>query len=146
MLNNMLGEEDLNARGFHRWPTGTRVSSMMSPTLAQSSDGDWYALGSGGSNRIRSAILQTLLHVLAAGRSLDDAVHRPRVHVENDHLSIEAGFPESAIARLQERFPEHHLWPGINLFFGGAHSVLRSADGSLDGAGDPRRGGVARFA
>lgn len=146
MLNNMLGEEDLNARGFHRWPTGTRVSSMMSPTLAHSSDGDWYALGSGGSNRIRSAILQTLLHVLSAGRSLDDAVHRPRVHVENDHLSVEAGFPESAVARLQERFPAHHLWPGINLFFGGAHSVSRRADGSLDGAGDPRRGGTACFA
>jgi gamma-glutamyltranspeptidase/glutathione hydrolase len=146
MLNNMLGEEDLNARGFHRWPTGTRVSSMMSPTLAHSSDGDWYALGSGGSNRIRSAILQTLLHVLAAGRSLDDAVHRPRVHVENDHLSVEAGFPESAVGRLRERFPEHHLWPTVNLFFGGAHSVLRRADGSIDGAGDPRRGGVAAFA
>lgn len=145
MLNNMLGEEDLNARGFHQWPADTRVSSMMSPTLAHSCDGDWYALGSGGSNRIRSAILQTLLHLLAAGRSVDDAVHRPRVHVENCHLSIEAGFPESAVAPLQERFPEHHLWPTINLFFGGAHSVLRRADGSLDGAGDPRRGGVARF-
>ena len=33
MLNNMLGEEDINPNGFHAWPTNTRMCSMMSPTL-----------------------------------------------------------------------------------------------------------------
>ena len=34
MMNNMLGEEDLNPRGFHAWPEGRRMSSMMAPTVA----------------------------------------------------------------------------------------------------------------
>jgi gamma-glutamyltranspeptidase / glutathione hydrolase len=31
MLNNMLGEEDLNPGGFHQWLTGQRLGSMMTP-------------------------------------------------------------------------------------------------------------------
>ena len=27
MMNNMLGEEDLNPQGFHQWPTNQRMSS-----------------------------------------------------------------------------------------------------------------------
>ena len=33
ILNNMLGEEDLNPLGFHRIPPGRRVPSMMAPTV-----------------------------------------------------------------------------------------------------------------
>ncbi len=146
MLNNMLGEEDLNARGFHQWPLNTRVASMMSPTLACTDEGAWYAIGSGGSNRIRSAILQTLLHLFEGQGELSHSVNFPRVHVEGEHLSVEAGFSESALSALFQRFPDNHLWPSINLFFGGAHSVLRLPDGTLAGAGDPRRGGVSLFA
>ena len=51
----MLGEEDLNPLGFHRHPPGRRMPSMMSPTVVLR-DGELEAgLGSGGSNRIRSA-------------------------------------------------------------------------------------------
>ena len=146
MMNNMLGEEDLNARGFHQWLPDTRVSSMMSPTLARASDGTWYAVGSGGSNRIRSAILQTLLYLLDGGLDVQEAVRRPRIHVEHGQLNVEAGLPEAALARLQTRFPGARVWPGINLFFGGAHTVLRRPDASLAGAGDPRRGGVVCLA
>src|SRR5207253_696581 len=32
-LNNMLGEEDLNPLGYHTHEPGTRVTSMMAPTL-----------------------------------------------------------------------------------------------------------------
>jgi gamma-glutamyltranspeptidase / glutathione hydrolase len=33
MLNNMLGEEDLNPNGFHQWQPNQRISSMMAPTM-----------------------------------------------------------------------------------------------------------------
>ncbi len=36
-------------------------------------------------------------------------------------------------------------FPKPNLFFGGVHMVRRAADGTLGGAGDPRRGGVLRI-
>jgi gamma-glutamyltranspeptidase/glutathione hydrolase len=41
-------------------------------------------------------------------------------------------------------FPRQRLWNDRNLFFGGAHTVVRTPDGGLDGGGDPRRGGVCR--
>jgi len=54
-LNNMLGEEDLNPRGFHQSAPGERISSMMSPTLILEQGMVRAGLGSAGSNRIRSA-------------------------------------------------------------------------------------------
>ncbi|RTZ96921.1 MAG: gamma-glutamyltransferase, partial [Candidatus Neomarinimicrobiota bacterium] len=54
MINNMLGEEDLNPDGFHNWETTKRMETMMSPTIVIGDFGPELVLGSGGSNRIRS--------------------------------------------------------------------------------------------
>src|SRR5207247_11150604 len=70
-LNNMLGEQDLNPLGFHRHPPGRRLPSMMSPTVVLSEGVPELVLGSGGSNRIRSAILQTIVNVIDHGLPVD---------------------------------------------------------------------------
>lgn len=146
MVNNMLGEEDLNPDGFHRWTPGTRLASMMCPTLARLADGGEVALGTGGSNRIRGAVLQVLLNLCAFGLPLQRAVESPRLHLEGTRLSIEAGLPPTAGAALAahgqaEGWPELELWPEPSLFFGGVHAVERLGHGDFRGAGDPRRGG-----
>ena len=146
MLNNMLGEEDLNPDGFHQWKEGCRLASMMSPAVAERADGSRLALGSGGSNRIRSAITQVFNNLLDFELSLEDAVSAPRIHLENDMLSIEEGFSKKTMHALEAAVPKTHEWAGKNLFFGGAHIVSASPDGHFDGAGDPRRGGVVAFA
>ncbi len=140
MLNNMLGEEDLNPDGFNRWPLDVRVSSMMAPTLAEDRR-RLIALGSGGSNRLRTAILQTLSNLIDFDMSPSAAVEAPRIHFERDHLDIEPGFPADAIDALRERYPDHRLWATHNLFFGGSHTVCWDGK-AFAGAGDPRRGGV----
>jgi gamma-glutamyltranspeptidase/glutathione hydrolase len=140
MLNNMLGEEDLNPGGFHRWNTGVRVSSMMAPTLAIDQK-RVIAIGSGGSNRLRTAILQVLNNLYYFGMDVREAVDSPRLHVEKDLLSIEPGFPESAVDELCAGYHDYHRWTEKNLFFGGTHTVIRDGRG-FSGAGDPRRGGV----
>ena len=71
-LNNMLGEQDLNPLGFHRYPPGRRLPSMMAPTIVLRDGAPRLVLGSAGSNRIRSAILQTIIRVI------DDGLQRPR--------------------------------------------------------------------
>ncbi len=141
MLNNMLGEEDVNPRGFHNWPEDSRLSSMMAPTIVIEADGGVTALGSGGSNRIRSAILQVLVNRLSFGLPIEEAVAAPRLHMEDTFLNVESGLDDSARDAALAESTAHKLWPGRNLFFGGVHAAQRR-DGAAIGAGDLRRGGV----
>jgi gamma-glutamyltranspeptidase/glutathione hydrolase len=142
MLNNMLGEEDLMPEGLGRWREGVRLSSMMAPTIIAGADGSVTALGTGGSNRIRTAILQVAVNLLDHGMSLEDAVAAPRLHLEKcGTLSFEPGLGDAE--RLLAAHPDARVWPDLNLFFGGVHSARLNANGSLEGAGDPRRKGVA---
>jgi len=140
MLNNMLGEEDLNPGGFHRWDTDVRVSSMLAPTLAIDHD-RIIAIGSGGSNRLRTAILQILNNLYYFGMDVREAVDSPRLHVEKELLSIEPGFSEAAVNAVCASYTSNNRWSEKNLFFGGTHTVIHDSRG-FSGAGDPRRDGV----
>jgi gamma-glutamyltranspeptidase/glutathione hydrolase len=115
---------------------------MMSPTLLERPDGTWVVTGSSGSNRIRSAILQVLVNLVDFGLPLKDAVAAARIHFEGDLLNLEPPVAEDTLRRLARRWPRMQLWSAQSVFYGGAHSVQRTADGGLSGAGDQRRGGV----
>jgi gamma-glutamyltranspeptidase/glutathione hydrolase len=140
-VNNVMGEEDLNPQGFHRHPAGRRMPSMMAPSIVLREGGDVeMVLGSAGSNRIRSAILQTIVGVVDRGLSVSDAVQAPRAHLEEGILYHEPGIEVEGLAGAHER--ELVRFHALNLFFGGVQAV-HSRGGRLEGAGDPRRGGVA---
>jgi gamma-glutamyltranspeptidase/glutathione hydrolase len=142
ILNNMLGEEDLNPLGFHAIAPGRRVPSMMAPSVVLRDGEIELGLGSAGSNRIRSAILQTIVRVVEEGMPADEAVRAPRLHYEQGIVQSEPGIDEAALARIEERGVPVLRRPRINLFFGGVQAVARDrADGRLSGGGDPRRGG-----
>jgi gamma-glutamyltranspeptidase/glutathione hydrolase len=143
-LNNMLGEEDLNPLGFHRHEPGRRIPSMMAPTVVLRDGVPEVALGSAGSNRIRSAILQTILAVVDGGLGAQDAVEAPRVHYEGGVVEAEPGVDEQALRALEQDGWKVQRWRERNLYFGGAQAVARDpASRSLSGGGDPRRGGAA---
>ncbi len=143
-LNNMLGEEDLNPLGFHRHTPGTRVPSMMAPTVVLRDGRPEIAIGSAGSNRIRSAILQTVLGVVDHGLPAQEAVSAPRIHVEQGQVDAEPGVDGAALDLLDQAGWTVRRWSELNLFFGGVQAVARNPDtGHLTGGGDPRRGGVA---
>jgi gamma-glutamyltranspeptidase / glutathione hydrolase len=138
-LNNVMGEEDLNPLGFHLHPPGRRLPSMMAPSIVMRDGGVEIVLGSAGSNRIRSALLQTIVGVVDHGLSARMAVDGPRVHFEDGVLYVEPGIDESALESVDERIVRFRA---LNLFFGGVQAVV--CEGSeMTGAGDPRRGGVA---
>ncbi len=142
ILNNMLGEEDLNPLGFHAIAPGRRVPSMMAPSVVLRDGEIELGLGSAGSNRIRSAILQTIVRVVEQGMGADEAVRGPRLHFEQDLVQAEPGIDEEALARIEARGIEVLRRPRINLFFGGCQAVARDpVTGALSGGGDPRRGG-----
>ncbi len=142
-LNNMLGEEDLNPLGFHQIEPGLRVPSMTSPTVVLRDGEIVLGLGSAGSNRIRSAVLQTVIRSIEEGMGPEEAVRAPRIHFEDGTVQAEPGVDESALKRLEEKGIPVARWQRQNLYFGGVQAVARDpADGSLSGGGDPRRGGA----
>ncbi len=144
MLNNMLGEQDLNPHGFFRWQPGRRMTSMMAPSLMLFDDGRHVVTGSGGSNRIRTALMQLMVNLVDYSMSVEQAVAAPRLHFENHTLDIEGLFDETVTAQLGASFRTCQVWPARNLFFGGAHTVMRREE-SFSGAGDERRGGVCKL-
>lgn len=142
IANNMLGEEDLHPRGFHTRPAGQRIPTMMTPTVILRGGRPRLVVGSGGSARIRSAILQTLSNLLDYRLPLDGAVNRARVHLDGDVLQCEAGYDPRAVATLEGMGYRVNRWSTRSIYFGGAHSVARDDDGRLWAAGDDRRGGA----
>ena len=134
MLNNMLGEEDLNPHGFFKWQSGIRLPSMMAPTGVFEDKKMLLMLGSAGSNRIRSALLQTILNYIHFGLSVQDAINEPRVHFENGTIFTEP--PLKVDLKNMSRTYELKEFNELNLFFGGVQAV----SGNLEGGADPRRG------
>jgi gamma-glutamyltranspeptidase/glutathione hydrolase len=137
-LNNVMGEEDLNPLGFHRHPAGRRMPSMMAPSIVMRDDEVELVLGSAGSNRIRSALLQTIVAVVDHGMAVRAAVAAPRVHLEDGVVFAEPGVE---LGPLAADVPVVRFG-ALNLFFGGVQAALRDGE-RVSGAGDPRRGGVA---
>jgi gamma-glutamyltranspeptidase/glutathione hydrolase len=146
MMNNLLGEEDLFPGGFHSWPAGKRLATMMCPTLVVSPDGqDVVVMGTGGANRIRTALMQVISNLLDRGLRARPAVEAARVHFEDGVLNAE-GFDDPDLERTLRALGAERVvtFDEPNLFFGGVHLVRRRADGTFSGAGDPRRGGACR--
>lgn len=145
-LNNFLGEEDLNPHGFHMHPAGQRIPTMIAPTVALRGGVPALALGSGGSNRIRSSVSQVLYRVVAGGESLEHAVRAPRVHAEGDVAWVETeglANADAVVAELEQEFRVVHEFDERAFFFGGVHAVELDDEGRPVGVGDDRRGGAA---
>ena len=135
-LNNMLGETHLI--GQER--PGARLTSMMAPSLLLHEGTPRLVLGSAGSSRLAGAILQVVANVAARGLGVEQAVDAPRMHFESGVAHCE----DPAVAdELEAAGYPVVRWRQRNLFFGGVSAVEIRDDGSLAGAGDPRRGGAA---
>jgi gamma-glutamyltranspeptidase / glutathione hydrolase len=134
-LNSMLGEVDLHV---HPLEPGTRMESMMSPTLVLDDRGLAVAAGSAGGTRLRPALVQVLSGILDEGLDPQDAVDRPRLHSAGEIVRIEPGFEESALAALEEAGYDVRRFSALHHYFGGVSLLARNG-----GAADPRRSGRA---
>ena len=143
-MNNMLGEADLNPLGWHQHAPGSRIPSMMAPTVVLRDGRPEAVIGSAGSNRIRSAILQTIIGVVDDGLGAQEAIDRDRIHCEDGAVEAEPGVDAAGLERVEAAGWPVHRWKERNLFFGGVQAAVREqAGGRLSGGGDPRRGGFA---
>jgi gamma-glutamyltranspeptidase/glutathione hydrolase len=139
-VNNMMGEQDLSPLGFFTHAPGRRLPSMMAPTVVLADGDPELVLGSAGSNRIRSALLQVIVNVIDGGMDAAAAVEAPRLHWEDGTVYAEPGIDTGALSAAGYAIAPFR---DRNLFFGGCQAVERDrASGELSGGGDPRRGGA----
>jgi len=120
---------------------GKRPLSSMTPTIATRGGQLVAVAGGSGGPFIITGTLQVLLNALVFGQDADAAVAAARIHAQwaPPVLMVEPGIGANerwALRRLGHRDIDA---PGS----GAVQLVLRSADGRLDGAADPRKGGVA---
>ena len=142
VLNNFLGEEDILPADADA-AAGHRMMTSMCPTLATNGTRG-LALGAAGSSRIRTAILQTLVHRLDRHRTLEDAVHAPRIHMEQGKFYVEGfGRPHSETDTLLALEPDSTATYGPGFFFGGVQAVEVGDDTIIAAADTPRRGCAA---
>ncbi|MDH3347806.1 MAG: gamma-glutamyltransferase [Desulfobulbaceae bacterium] len=139
MLNNMMGEDDLHPEGFHACQPGQRVASMMSPSVVLDQAGAiQLVIGSGGSKRIRTAIVQVLSNIFDFKLNLNQAINSPRIHWDGKTIHMEPGYSQSAVTTLDKLVPLTP-WTIQDIYFGGVHALIPGKGG----VGDPRRGGTA---
>jgi gamma-glutamyltranspeptidase / glutathione hydrolase len=143
-VNNVMGEEDLHPGGLHTSPPGTRIGSMMAPSILDLPDGRVVAVGSGGSERIRSAMLAVLVGLVDRSEHAAGAVESPRIHWDGSGVQAEPPLAPDVAAVLGELGPVT-VWDTRHLYFGGTHVAARYPDGHVEAHGDSRRGGVARI-
>ena len=139
-MNNMLGEADLHPQGFHKLAPGTRLTTMMSPTVLLKDGAPQMVLGSGGSSRLRSAILQSISNVIDFKMPLEEAVHAPRIHFGAGILQLEGGVPDEQALALETLGYDVNRWETLNMYFGGTHAVALEK-GHWVAVGDSRRSG-----
>ncbi len=137
-MNNMLGE--LDVIGHELRTAGTRLPSMLTPTLVLRDDQARLVLGSAGSVRLAGAIAQVAWHVIGRSSSVAEAIDAPRLHVDGETLHVEGGRSDEALHGLEGW--DVVRWAGRNLYFGGVQAVELDSAGALAAAGDPRRGGA----
>jgi gamma-glutamyltranspeptidase/glutathione hydrolase len=139
LMNNSLGELELNRRGLHVWQPGERLPSNMAPTVARHRDGAVLAIGSPGASRITTAILQVLLNFMHLDMPLQAAVDHPRLHVEEVDGQMQVAY-EQALPLHQLDIPQR-VFPGLSMYFGGVSAALWDPDKGFVIAADPRRAG-----
>jgi gamma-glutamyltranspeptidase/glutathione hydrolase len=132
-LNSMLGESDLVLAPLR---PGTRMESMMAPTLAFDPDGLELAIGAAGGTRLRTALIGVLAAILHEGVAPAAAIEEPRFHPAGELINAEPGVDEAFLVEQQTRGRSVRRWPDRHHYFGGVSACGRFGAGS-----DPRRSG-----
>ncbi len=149
LYNDYMNEFKINEPGhpFNLRPDAMPYSSM-TPTIVMKDGKPVMAIGSPGSERIISAVVQVISLWIDAGLSIEDAVSYPRIHVTPDKIiySESNKLTQNELSTLKElgfRFespPSEIIINNLNPYFGGINTVALEND-EWKGAADPRRDG-----
>jgi gamma-glutamyltranspeptidase/glutathione hydrolase len=142
LLNNTLGELELNRRGLHSAHPGTRLASNMAPTTARADDGRALAIGSPGADRITTALMLVLGQAFLRGADLKEAIADPRLHLrllDDGGCRVEYERDPGIAAAVAASGLQGHEYPEPHMYFGGVGAAYHFPSGGLQAAGDVRR-------
>lgn len=118
----------------------TRPLSSMSPAIVLKDGQAHMVLGASGGPRIISSTLQTLLHVLVGGKTVDEAIREPRLHHQwrPDCVFIQPSLPRLTLRHLLDRGHAIRYFPKSA---GHVQAIHRISPRKWRGACDPDKGG-----
>lgn len=139
MADFVVGPDHPNSIAGNKTPL-----SSMSPTIIMKDGKPFAVLGSPGGTTIIATVAQVVSNLIDHGMTMQEAVDAPRISgFRNNTISYETRIGEDVIAELTDMGHICNPNDEWNRSFGSVNAVRYAEDGTLDGAGDPRRDGKA---
>ena len=142
LLNNEMADFDTGEGKANSIEGGKRPLSSMSPTIVLKDGKPFMTVGSPGSTRIITTMVEVISHVIDHGMDIQEAIDAVRMHDDFGTLILEDRVSDAVKEELQamghdlNTLEEWFTYPCIQ-------AVIRLEDGTLRGAADPRRDGYA---
>ncbi len=141
-LNNQMQNFSKEKDSPNAYVPGKRCQSIISPTVLSTDGRPWLAIGASGAARIPTLITTVLMKYLNHNYSIADAIADKRHFATETDLYSETELSQADQSVLSEMGYTYVYHPEP-MFYGGVQAVAYK-DGVIEGAGDPRRGGVCR--
>ncbi len=141
-LNDQLKNFSSDADSVNVAEPGKRPRSFVAPTIVARDGDPVLGIGSPGGRRIPMITSQVLLGWAHQDLGLDEAVERPRFHLEGRQLELESAPDDEVVEQLAAFGYEPTTDLPVTEYFGGVQAMLVDPDsGELTGVADDRRPG-----
>ncbi|NQW17307.1 MAG: gamma-glutamyltransferase [Chloroflexi bacterium] len=101
MMNNGMGWFYPGSGTVNSVTPGGRGVHNMVPVIVEQDGQLKSALGGSGGRRIWTAVLQSIIHMIDYGMTLQEAIQTPRIHVESDAVLVDGRFDTGVIEGLK---------------------------------------------
>ncbi|MBR0139888.1 MAG: gamma-glutamyltransferase, partial [Firmicutes bacterium] len=143
-LNDQMADFALDPASPNAVLGGKIPLSSMSPTFILKDGRPLAVTGSPGSTRIISAVVQIASKLIDHGMGMEEAVNSPRFGDDtSDCIIYETRIPEETADALRAMGHSMKPYGEWNRIMGSANSLKYLEDGTIEGAADPRREGLA---
>ncbi len=144
LLNDEMEDFSIDPASANAVCGGKIPLSCMSPTFLLKDGKPFAVLGSPGGIRIISSVVQVISKLIDHGMSLEDAIGSPRIgDDQTDLLIYESRIAPETIEKLKAMGHPVFAYDDWNRIMGSVNGCAILPDGTLAGAADPRRDGLA---
>ncbi len=144
LLNDEMEDFSIDPASANAVAGGKVPLSCMSPTFLLKDGKPFAVLGSPGGIRIISSVVQVISKLIDHGMTLEEAVNSPRMgDNEQDLLIYESRIDPQTIAALEKMGHKTHRFDHWHRIMGAVNGIVMAEDGTIIGAADPRRDGLA---